>query len=75
MTHQSINNQYEHYADEISLGFVHTIDLVHQCEMSLDEDNIVSETKIKELIAAISERIAFEESVVFMMYNNLEPSA
>jgi hypothetical protein len=71
---QSSYTQYNRYGDEISLGFIHTIELVHQCEKSLDADDIASETQIIELIEAVSERIAFEESVVFLMYRNLVPS-
>ncbi len=61
--------------DEISLGFVHTLEMLHEFEESLNADDIESEAKLMGLITSLTDRIDFEESVVFQMYRNLEPSS
>jgi hypothetical protein len=62
---------FDSHRDEITLGFVHTIEMLFNFEECLYSGNIHAETKLMKLIKAISERIAFEESVVFLMYKNM----
>ncbi|MBF0382437.1 MAG: hypothetical protein HQL69_15560 [Magnetococcales bacterium] len=67
---QFSKKRYNRYADEISFGFIHTIEMLNDFEKSLDDD-IASETNFLKLIRNISERIDFEENVLFLMYLNL----
>ena len=64
--------QYKSGSDEITMGFIHTIEMLLACEASLYAGDITSEQKLLELINTVSARIDFEEEVVLLMYRELK---
>ncbi len=55
--------------DQICLGFVQTIEMMAKLEESVNKNDKHAETRLKEFIRAISERVDFEEGVLFFLEN------
>ncbi len=65
------------YLGEAISGYTQTVDILHEFEDKLDSSNNLhhseSSQQLMTLINTISERIEFEESILFRMYDNMHP--